>query len=58
MGTGKVRYLLVITDRLSKVVTLKAIASIDAEAYTERFLAVYVRFYEIPKAIISNRGTN
>jgi hypothetical protein len=52
------RYLLVITDRLTKVVLLEAITSIKAEDYAERFLYAYYYFYGFPKAITSNRGSN
>ena len=39
---GDPRYLLVITDRLSKYVQLEAMTIIGAEACAERFLQVWV----------------
>lgn len=51
-------YLMVITDRLSKAVTLEAMTTMDAEACAERFLQAHWRFHGFPSAITSDRGSN
>jgi hypothetical protein len=51
-------YLMVITDRLSKAVTLEAMSTMSAEACAERFVSAHWRFHGFPKAIVSDRGTN
>lgn len=50
-------YLMVITDRLLKSVTLEAISSLDAESCAERFLNCYYRFHGFPTALTSDRGS-
>ncbi|SPO00384.1 uncharacterized protein DNG_03229 [Cephalotrichum gorgonifer] len=57
-GSEKATNLLVIHDRLTKSVTLEAMASTEAEASAERFLYCHVRFHGFPKTIVSDRGTN
>ena len=52
------RYLMVITDRLSKEITLEAMNSMSAEACAERFLQCFYRFHGFPRAITSDRGSN
>lgn len=49
--------LLVITDRLSKGVILKAFDKIDAERLKDVFLHSFVRRHGFPSAITSDRGT-
>jgi hypothetical protein len=55
---GDPRYLMVITDRLLKSVTLEAMDTMEAEACAERFLQCHYRFHGFPRAITSDRGTN
>ncbi|SPO07798.1 uncharacterized protein DNG_10493 [Cephalotrichum gorgonifer] len=57
-GSEKATNLLVIHDRLTKSVTLEAMASSEAEACAERFLYCHVRFHGFPRTIVSDRGTN
>lgn len=57
-GPEKATNLLVIHDRLTKAVTLEAMASIDAEACAQRFLNCHVRFHGFPRTIVSDRGSN
>lgn len=52
------RYLLVITDRLSKEIILEAMHTMSAEACAERFLQCFYRFHGFPQAITSDRGSN
>ena len=52
------RYLMVITDRLSKEVILEAMKTMDAEACAKRFLSSFYRFHGFPRAITSDRGSN
>ncbi|CAJ2645145.1 unnamed protein product [Trifolium pratense] len=52
------RYLMVITDRLLKSVTLQAMNSMDADNCAERFLNCHYRFHGFPKALTSDRGSN
>jgi hypothetical protein len=52
------RYLMVITDRLSKAVTLEAMTTMDAEACAERFVQSHYRFHHFPRAMTSDRGSN
>ena len=51
-------YLMVITDRLLKSVTLEAMNSMSAEECAERFLNCHFRFHGFPKAVTSDRGSN
>ncbi|KAI0992598.1 hypothetical protein K3495_g15587 [Podosphaera aphanis] len=55
---GDPRYLMVITDRLLKSVTLEAMNSMYAEECAERFLQCHYRFHGFPRAITSDRGSN
>ena len=52
------RFLMVITDRLLKSVTLEAMSSMKAEECAERFLQCHYRFHGFPNAITSDRGSN
>ncbi|KAI0996740.1 hypothetical protein K3495_g11442 [Podosphaera aphanis] len=52
------RYLMVITDRLLKSVTLEAMGSMNAEECAERFLNCHFRFHGFPAALTSDRGSN
>ena len=52
------RYLLVITDRLSKYVQLEAMATMQAEDCAERFVEVWWRFRGFPSSIITDRGSD
>ena len=52
------RYLQVIKDRLSKQVGLEAMPSIKAKECAEKFIECQVKYYRLPKAITSDRGTN
>lgn len=52
------RYLMVITDRLSKFVQLEAMTSMTAEACAERFKTCWWRFHGFPKEIITDRGSD
>ncbi|KAI1003358.1 hypothetical protein K3495_g4852 [Podosphaera aphanis] len=51
-------YLMVITDRLLKSVTLEAMNSMNAEECAERFLPCHYRFRGFPQALTSDRGSN
>ncbi|KAI0996011.1 hypothetical protein K3495_g12171, partial [Podosphaera aphanis] len=52
------KYLMVITDRLLKSVTLEAMQSMNAEECAERFLQCHYRFHGFPNALTSDRGSN
>lgn len=52
------RYLLVITDRLSKYVQLEAMTSMKAEYCAQRFIEVWWRFRGFPTEIITDRGSD
>jgi hypothetical protein len=52
------RYLLVITDRLSKYVQLEAMTTMGAEACAEKFRDVWWRFHGFPSSIITDRGSD
>jgi transposase InsO family protein len=52
------RFLMVITDRLSKYVQLEAMTSMTAEACATRFRDVWWRFRGFPSQIISDRGSD
>ena len=52
------QYLMVITDRLPKSVTLEAMQNINSEECVERFLICHYRFHEFLHALTSNRGSN
>lgn len=52
------RYLMVITDRLLKSVTLEAMNSMSAEECADRFLNCHFRFHGFPAALTSDRGSN
>lgn len=52
------RYLMVITDRLSKYIQVEAMTSMTAEACAERFKECWWRFHGFPKQIISDRGSD
>ena len=52
------RFLMVITDRLTKAVLLEPMTSMKAEDCAERFLQAYYRFHAFPRAITSDRGSN
>ena len=51
-------YLMVITDRLLKSVTLEAMNSMEAKSCAERFLNCHYRFHGFPTALTSDRGSN
>lgn len=51
------RYLMVITDRLSKEIILEAMDTMSAEPCAERFLQFFYRFHKFPRAITSDRGS-
>lgn len=55
---GDPRYLMVVTDRLSKSVTLESMETMDAEACAQRFLYCHFRFHHWPTALTSDRGSN
>jgi hypothetical protein len=57
-GEGDPRFLMVITDKLLKSCTLKAITFIKAENCAEIFVQYYYRFYEFFKFITLNKGSN
>jgi hypothetical protein len=52
------RYLMVITDRLSKYVQLEAMHSMGAEECALRFRDVWWRFHGFPTQIITDRGSD
>lgn len=52
------RYLMVITDRLSKYIQLEAMHSMSAEACATRFRDTWWRFHGFPREIISDRGSD
>ena len=51
-------YIMVITDRLLKSVTLWALDRMDTESCAHRFLSCYLRHHGFSKAIVSDRGIN
>jgi hypothetical protein len=51
-------FLMVITNRLLKSCTLEAITFIKIENCAEIFVQCYYRFYEFPKFITSDKGSN
>lgn len=55
---GDQKYLMVITDRLLKSVTLEAMSSMNAEECAERFVQCHYRFHGFPNALTSDRGSN
>ncbi|KAI0997510.1 hypothetical protein K3495_g10679 [Podosphaera aphanis] len=57
-GKEDPKYLMVITDRLLKGVTLEAMTFMNAEECADRFLQCHYRFHGFPKAITSDRGSN
>ncbi|KAI0997026.1 hypothetical protein K3495_g11161 [Podosphaera aphanis] len=52
------QFLMVITDRLLKGVTLEAMKTMNAEECAERFLQCHYCFHGFPQAITSDRGSN
>ena len=50
--------LMVITDRLSKMVVLVPTTSMDARHYVEAFFRNWVAYHATLRSIISDRGTN
>ena len=52
------RFLIVITDRLLKSVTLEAMTSMKAKDCAERLISCHYRFHGFPHAITSDRGSN
>lgn len=57
-GEDSPRFLLVITDRLSKYVQLEAMTSMAAEACAKRFRDTWWRFHGFPSQIITDRGSD
>jgi transposase InsO family protein/predicted aspartyl protease len=55
---GAPRYLLVITDRLSKYIQLEAMTTMTAEACAERFRDTWWRFHGFPSSLITDRGSD
>ena len=55
---GQPKYLWVIIDRLTKLVTLETMESMDATACAQRFLSCHHRHHGLPRSIVSDRGTN
>ena len=53
--SGNCEMLMVITDRLSKGVILKAYENVGAEYIAKLFLKCFYRRYSLPAAIVSNR---
>jgi len=52
------KFLLVITDRLSKYVQLEAMTSMTSEACADRFRDTWWRFHGFPSSIITDRGSD
>ncbi|KAI0992408.1 hypothetical protein K3495_g15777, partial [Podosphaera aphanis] len=52
------RYLMVITDRLSKEIILETMTTMSAEACARRLLQCFYRFHGFPSAITSDRGSD
>lgn len=52
------KYLMVITNRLLKSVTLEAMQTMNAEECAERFLECRYQLHVFPHAITSDRGSN
>jgi hypothetical protein len=55
---GSPQFMMVITDRLLKSVTLEAMHTMEAEACAERFVQCHYRFHGFPRSITSDRGSN
>ena len=55
---GDPKFLMVITDRLLKSVTLEAIDSKKAEEFANRFIQCHYRFHGFPRYLTSDRGSN
>lgn len=58
VGKTQLRYLMVMTNRLSKELILEAMNTMDAEACAKRFIDCFYRFHGFPRAITSDRGSN
>jgi hypothetical protein len=52
------KYLMVITDRLLKSMTLEAMTTMEAEACAEVFLQCHYRYHGFPNALTSDCGSN
>ena len=57
-GERGTRHLWVITDRLSKTITLEAMETMDAETCAKRFIKAHFQHHGLPRAIVSDRGSN
>ena len=55
---GDNRYIMVIVDRLLKLVILEAMPTMDARACADRFIDIYWRFHGFPRSLTSDRGGN
>lgn len=55
---GGPRFLMVVTDRLSKWVLLEAMDSMSAEACAKRFVSSWWRHHGFPLSVISDRGSD
>ena len=55
---GDPRFMMVITDRLLKSVTIEAMTTMGAEACAERFVQCHYRYHGFPDFITSDRGSN
>ena len=55
---GDNRYIMVIVDRLSKLVILEAMPTMDARVCADRFLHIYWRHHGFPRSLTSDRGGN
>ena len=57
-NTDDPKFLMVITDRLLKSVTLEAMNSMKAEECANRFIQSHCRFHGFPRYLNSDRGSN
>ena len=55
---GDPRFMMVITDRLLKSVTIEAMTTMGAEACAERFVQCHYRYHGFPNFLTSDRGSN
>lgn len=55
---GGFRFLMILTDRHLKSVTMEVMTSINIEESAERFMNCYHRFHGFPNALSSDRDSN
>ena len=56
LGLNKVTYIIVIINRLFKNVIFKPITFTTTKAVADKLLCYLIKYYGLPKVIISNKG--